>query len=196
MQMMKKKAKSQKSQQSIELRNAHYVDNKKFLEALIEYRAQVADAAAKGLPKPKVSNYIGDCFIKIATHLSYKGNFINYTFKDDMISDGIENCLSAVDKFDPTRFSNPFAYYTQITFFAFVRRIQKEKKYQATKYRLLDNIDIDQIVSQAEDNEEFVNYLLELVKKHNDTIEPERKMIKQREKKVDSYDESDNSDME
>ncbi|MGA1048073.1 MAG: hypothetical protein ACO3UU_08685 [Minisyncoccia bacterium] len=192
--MMKKRQKTNKNQQSIELRNAHYVDNKKFLEALIEYRAQVQEARDKNLPKPKVSNYIGDCFIKIATHLSYKGNFINYTFKDDMISDGIENCLSAVDKFDPTRYSNPFAYYTQITFFAFVRRIQKEKKYQATKYRLLDNIDIDQIISSSEDNEEFVTYFLEMVKKHSDTIEPERKLIKQSEKQHDSYDDTDISE--
>jgi hypothetical protein len=192
--MMKKRQKTSKNQQSIELRNAHYVDNKKFLEALIEYRAQVQEARDKNLPKPKVSNYIGDCFIKIATHLSYKGNFINYTFKDDMISDGIENCLSAVDKFDPTRYSNPFAYYTQITFFAFVRRIQKEKKYQATKYRLLDNIDIDQIISSSEDNEEFVTYFLEMVKKHSDTIEPERKLIKQSEKQHDSYDDTDISE--
>lgn len=157
---------------------AHYVDNKKFLEALIEYRRQVVEAQEKGLPKPIVSNYLGECFIKIATHLSYKANFINYTFKDDMISDGIENCLTAVEKFDPARSSNPFAYYTQIIYFAFVRRIQKEKKQQATKYKLLENIDIDQIVSQSEDNEEIVNHLMEMVRKQVDTIEPERRTIK------------------
>lgn len=163
---------------SIETKPAHYVDNKKFLEALIEYRQQVLDAQAKGLEKPIVSRYLGECFIKIATHLSYKANFINYTFKDDMISDGIENCLTAVEKFDPTRSSNPFAYYTQIIYFAFVRRIQKEKKQQATKYKLLENIDIDQIVSQSEDNDEIVNHLLEMVRKQADQIDPDRKIIK------------------
>ena len=79
---------------------AHYVDNKKFYEALVDYRKQLDEAKTKGLEKPRVSEYIGECFLKIATHLSYKANFINYTYKDDMISDGIENCLTAVEKFD------------------------------------------------------------------------------------------------
>jgi len=163
---------------STETKPAHYVDNKKFLAALIEYRQQVLDAQAKGLDKPIVSRYLGECFIKIATHLSYKANFINYTFKDDMISDGIENCLTAVEKFDPSKSANPFAYYTQIIYFAFVRRIQKEKKQQATKYKFLENIDIDQIVSQSEDNEEIINHLMEMVRKQSDQIDPDRKIIK------------------
>ena len=156
----------------------HYVDNKKFLEALNEYRAQVLEAKEKGLEKPIVSRYLGECFIKISTHLSYKANFINYTFKDDMISDGIENCLTAVEKFDPARSSNPFAYYTQIIYFAFIRRIQKEKKQTATKYKMLENIDIDQIVTQSEDNHEMVNHLLEMVRRQSDLIDPDRKTIK------------------
>lgn len=163
---------------STETKPSHYVDNKKFLEALIEYRHQVLYAKENNLEKPMVSNYLGECFLKIATHLSYKANFINYTFKDDMISDGIENCLTAVDKFDPTKSANPFAYYTQIIFFAFVRRIQKEKKQQATKYRMLENVDIDQIVSHAEDNEELVTHLLDMIRKQADTIDPDRKTIK------------------
>lgn len=163
---------------------AHYVDNKKFLQALIEHNEKVNEAKRLGLPKPQISNYIGECFLKIATHLSYKANFINYTFKDDMISDGIENCLTAAEKFDPTRSSNPFAYYTQIIFFAFVRRIQKEKKQQATKYKLLENIDIDQIVAHSEDNDELVNHLMEMVRKQSDTVDPERKTIKTRKKKT------------
>jgi DNA-directed RNA polymerase specialized sigma subunit len=156
----------------------HYVDNKKFLEALNEYRSQVLEAKEKGLEKPVLSRYLGECFIKIATHLSYKANFINYTFKDDMISDGIENCLTAVEKFDPSRSSNPFAYYTQIIYFAFIRRIQKEKKQTATKYKMLENIDIDQIVTQSEDNHEIVNHLLEMVRRQSDLIDPDRKTIK------------------
>lgn len=170
-------------EQSIEPpKPAHYVDNKKFYEALVEYRKQVLEAQEKGLEKPIVSRYLGECFIKIATHLSYKANFINYTFKDDMISDGIENCLTAVEKFDPDRGMNPFAYYTQIVFFAFVRRIQKEKKQQATKYRMIENIDIDQLVTQSEDNPEFVNHLLELAHKQLDTVDIERRTIKTKKK--------------
>ena len=163
---------------------AHYVDNKKFFEALVEYRKLVVEAKEKGLEKPRVTEYIGECFLKIATHLSYKANFINYTFKDDMISDGIENCLTAVEKFDPERGMNPFAYFTQITFFAFVRRIQKEKKQQATKYKLLENIDIDMILAHSEGNEEFANSLVEMVRKQVDNIDIDKRTVKKPKKKA------------
>ena len=116
---------------------SHYVDNKKFFAELIEYEKQVDHAKAVGIELPPVTNYIGECFLKIATRLSYKANFINYTYRDDMISDGIENCLVAATKFDPEKSSNPFAYYTQIIYYAFVRRIQKEKKQQATKHKMM-----------------------------------------------------------
>ena len=158
--------------------SSHYVDNKKFLAELIEYKKQIDHAKANNLPKPMVSNYIGECFLKIATHLSYKANFINYTYRDDMISDGIENCLVAVDKFDPSKSSNPFAYYTQIIYYAFVRRIQKEKKQQATKYKIIENIDFDQLVSHSDGNEEYINHIIDLMKKQMDNIEPERRTIK------------------
>ena len=114
---------------------AHYVDNKKFFEALVEYRRLVLDAAERGEERPRVTEYIGECFLKIATHLSYKANFINYTYKDDMISDGIENCLTAVIKFDPERGMNPVAYFTQIIHYAFIRRIEREKKHSYIKYK-------------------------------------------------------------
>jgi len=169
---------SPEQEPSIEIpRSSHYVDNKKFLQALIEYRSLVEQAEKDGKPQPQVPNYIGECFIKIATHLSYKSNFINYTFKDDMISDGIENCLTAVAKFDPSKSSNPFAYYTQIIYFAFIRRIQKEKKQQATKYKMIENIDIDQIISQEHGNEEFNNQFMEYVKKQLDQIDIDKRVI-------------------
>jgi DNA-directed RNA polymerase specialized sigma subunit len=157
--------------------SSHYVDNKKFLQALIEYRQLVDEAAARGEEAPVVSRYIGECFIKIATHLSYKSNFINYTFKDDMISDGIENCLTAVVKFDPSKSSNPFAYYTQIIYFAFIRRIQKEKKQQATKYKLIENMDIDSLISQEHDNGEFGTQFLDYLKRQMDTVDIEKRVM-------------------
>lgn len=153
---------------------AHYVDNKKFLAALIEYRQSIVDAEAQGKEIPRVPNYIGECFIKIATHLSYKSNFINYTFRDDMISDGIENCLTAATKFDPSKSSNPFAYYTQIIYFAFIRRIQKEKKHQATKYKIIENLDLDAIMQNADDSESG-RQLVEYLKKQLDNIDPEKR---------------------
>ena len=157
-------------------KSSHYVDNKKFLQALIEYRQSVDEASTKGEDPPIVSKYIGECFIKIATHLSYKSNFINYTFKDDMISDGIENCLTAVAKFDPAKSSNPFAYYTQVIYFAFIRRIQKEKKQQATKYKLMENMDIDALISQEQDGE-FGTQFLDYLRRQMDTVDIEKRVM-------------------
>jgi len=176
----------EQQEQSTDKKNAHYVDNKKFLAALIEYRKLIDYAKENNLPKPLVSNYIGECFLKIATHLSYKANFINYTFKDDMISDGIENCLTAVDKFDPTKSANPFAYYTQIIFYAFVRRIQKEKKQQVTKYKILENVDLEQLLAHTDGNEEIANQIVELVRKQADSINPEKRTmpVKKGRKKI------------
>ncbi len=123
----------------------HYVNNKEFLAALISYRQDVAVAKDKGEPKPRVPEYIGDCFLKIATHLSYRPNFVNYMFKDDMICDGIENCLQYIDNFDPEKSQNPFAYFTQIIYFAFLRRIQREKKQLDIKTRILEKSGFDEV---------------------------------------------------
>ena len=106
----------------------HYVNNAEFLEAMKGYRKAVNKAKREKQTKPPVTDYIGSCFLKIANLLSYRPNFINYTFRDDMISDGIENCLQYLDNFNPAKSNNPFAYFTQIIYFAFIRRIQKEKK--------------------------------------------------------------------
>lgn len=175
---------------------AHYVDNKQFYNALVEYRNQVVEAQTKGLEKPQISNYLGDCFIKIATHLSYKANFINYTFKDDMISDGIENCLAAADKFDPTKSANPFAYYTQIVYFAFIRRIQKEKKQQATKYKIIENMDIDDIINTETDLGEYSNQFLDYMKKQLDQVDIDRRMIKKPKNNVLAEELNENIDPE
>lgn len=132
---------------------AHYVSNADFLAALKEYKKQVKEAEEKGLPKPIVSNYIGDCIMKIATHLSYKPNFINYTYRDDMILDGIENCIQYVDNFDPDKSSNPFAYFTQIIYFAFIRRISKEKKHSYIKHKLIQEMPFEAFELQDQDED-------------------------------------------
>jgi len=172
---------------------SHYVDNKKFLAALIDYKTSIDVAKEKNEGIPQVPRYIGECFIKIATHLSYKSNFINYTFKDDMVSDGIENCLTAATKFDPTKSSNPFAYYTQIIYFAFIRRIQKEKKHQATKYKIIENLDLDSIIQNSDDSETS-RQLVDYLKKQLDNIDPERRETpsetKSRKKKLVEKDNS------
>ena len=121
----------------------HYVNNKDFLEALVEYKKEVEKNSLEGKPKPQVSRYIGECFIKIATHLSYKPNFINYMFRDEMISDGVENCIQYIDRFDLKKSSNPFAYFTQIIYYAFLRRIQKEKRQLDIKSKIVEKSGYD-----------------------------------------------------
>lgn len=156
---------------------AHYVDNEKFLDALIKFKESCDLAVANNQDKPVLPNYIGECFIKISEHLAYKGNFINYSFRDDMISDAIENCLIAAEKFDPNKSKNPFAYYTQIVYFAFIRRIQKEKKEQAKKYKLIENLDVEDIITQEGDSNEVSVQVLDYIKKQLDTIDPDRRII-------------------
>tara|TARA_B100000427_G_scaffold229781_1_gene193002 strand:+ start:603 stop:1070 length:468 start_codon:yes stop_codon:yes gene_type:complete len=125
----------------------HYVDNKELLAAVIRYKEDVEIAQIKGKPKPKVSEYIGGCFLKIATHLSYRPNFINYMYKDDMICDGIENCIQYIDNFDPAKSKNPFAYFTQIVYYAFLRRIAKEKRQLDIKEKILEKSGYDEVFS-------------------------------------------------
>ena len=108
----------------------HYINNATFLKELLDYKER-----KKNNPKEPKPNYIGECWMKIAEGLSHKPNFISYSYRDEMISDGIENCLMYFENFDPTKSSNPFAYFTQIIYFAFLRRIQKEKKQLYIKYK-------------------------------------------------------------
>jgi len=128
-------------------KSEHYVNNKELLEALIVYREKVAIAKEKELPKPRITNYLGSCFLKIATHLSYKPNFVNYMFRDDMISDGIENCVQYIHNFDPEKSRNPFAYFTQIIHYAFLRRIQKEKKQLEIKTKIIEKSGYDEVMT-------------------------------------------------
>ena len=141
-------------------RSEHYVNNKDFLAAIVEYRIKVRKAAQKENPditddqlknwsspnKPRITNYLGECFLKIATHLSYKPNFVNYMFREDMSSDGIENCVQYMLNFDPAKSSNPFAYFTQIIHYAFLRRIQKEKKQLEIKTKIIEKTGYDQVM--------------------------------------------------
>ena len=126
-------------------RSEHYVNNKEFLAALIKYREDIEIAQIKGKPKPRITNYLGECFLKIATHLSFKPNFVNYMFKEDMISDGIENCVQYIHNFNPQKSQNPFAYFTQIIHYAFLRRIQREKRQLEIKNKILEKTGFDQV---------------------------------------------------
>ena len=123
----------------------HYVNNKDFLHAIVDYKKRVERSKETGEPKPPVGEYIGGCFLKIAQHLSYKPNFVNYMFKDDMIGDGIENCITYIDNFDPSKSTNPFAYFTQIIYYAFLRRIQKEKKQLEIKTKIIERSGYEEV---------------------------------------------------
>ena len=120
----------------------HYINNKDFLKEMTKYRTSIRKAKRLGLPKPQIPRYVAECFMKIAENLSHKPNFLSYTFRDEMIADAIENCVMYVDNFDPSKSSNPFAYFTQITYYAFLRRIQKEKKQLYVKYKATETAGI------------------------------------------------------
>lgn len=119
----------------------HYVDNELFCKAMTEWKQEVIQAEGEDGPRPPISEYIGECFVKIAEHLSRKPNFINYPFRDEMIADGIENCLMYAHNFNPEKSKNPFSYFTQMIYYAFLRRIEKEKKQNYVKYKLMEQLD-------------------------------------------------------
>jgi len=171
-------------------RSAHYVDNKKFLQAMIEYKDKCDKAEKRNRKTPRVTNYIGECFLKIANHLSYRPNFINYTFRDDMISDGIENCLQYLKNFNPAKSNNPFAYFTQIIYYAFIRRIQKEKKQTNIKYRMIEQGNIDEFsVLPGDTNNDYKNQFLEFLRKNKPSTEeqPKANEIKVKKRKKRTY---------
>ncbi|BCU98036.1 MAG: hypothetical protein CM15mV20_1210 [uncultured marine virus] len=128
-------------------KSEHYVNNKEFLEALINYRAKCQRAEEAGEARPVIPRYIGECFLKIANHLSYKPNFVNYMFREDMISDGIENCVQYIKNFNPEKSSNPFAYFTQIIHYAFLRRIQKEKRQMDIRGKLIERSGFEEVMT-------------------------------------------------
>lgn len=135
----------------------HYIDNKTFYEAIKQYRASIKQAEVEGKPKPIIPNYIGSCILLIANRLATKPNFINYSYKDEMISDGVENCIMYIDNFDPDKSTNPFAYFTQIIYFAFLRRIQKEKKHLYIKHQVFRQSAISDELYDIQDGDEFGN---------------------------------------
>ena len=137
---------------------AHYVDNAKFLEAMIEYKREYNKSKENDTDLPMISEYLGSVFLKIAQRLSFRPNFINYAFKNDMISDGIENCLHYIHNFNPEKSNNPFAYFTQIIYYAFIRRIQKEKKQLYIKYKSMQNYQTaPEYMDQEKSNNNFIS---------------------------------------
>lgn len=146
------------------LKDNHYVDNEKLYQEICKFQQSIKDAEAAGKPEPQISNYIGECIIKIATKFAYRPNFINYTYRDEMIADGIESCLMGVKKFDTEKFSNPFAYFTQSCFYAFIHRIKIEKKQAYIKSEIIKEISLDSFdLNEFDGDEEFKNTYVEFL---------------------------------
>ena len=170
----------------VKKKNSHYIDNKKFFNEMVDWKKQVKEAREVGDPTPPVTEYIGHCFLEIAENLSKKPNFMNYAFKDEMIGDGIENCLMYCENFDPDKSNNPFSYFTQIIYYAFLRRIQKEKKQNYIKYKFLESMDHDGDFSQylkamGITEEEQENY------KKQDEEKVKKKRKKRKKKTLESF---------
>ncbi len=139
-----------------------YIDNERFYNEICEYRKKYIECEVNKKPRPVMSNYIGECFLKIANNFSNKPNFIGYSYKDEMIGDSIEICVRFAHKFDPDKSKNPFAYFTQVVFFSFIQRIAKEKRQQEMKYKILEDCEMDFV----EDEEgEMKQYILENMRK-------------------------------
>jgi hypothetical protein len=161
----------------------HYIDNKLFFQEMIDWKKKVNEAHDQGDPTPPVSDYIGLCFYEIAQNLAKKPNFVNYPFKEDMIGDGIENCLMYCSNFDPDKSNNPFSYFTQIIYYAFLRKIAKEKKQNYIKYKYLKSLDtkgeFSEILKAMGFSEDDAEHLEEMDKK----LAPKKRKTTKRKKK-------------
>ena len=170
-------------------RKHNYVDNKKLYDEMVKYVDSYNVAKDAGKQTPPVNNYIGEVIYKIAYNLAKRPNFSGYTFKDEMIGDGIENCLMYIHNFNPVKYKNPFAYMTQIIFWAFVRRIQKEEKQQYIKYKSMVNHSVESGVPlgiSPEDADSFNNKYAQLAEKYEKKKAP-AKPKKKKEKGVEKF---------
>jgi hypothetical protein len=168
-----------------------YVNNVDFFNALVEHTEECRKAKENNLEKPMVPTYVAECFMKIADGLSHKPNFMNYTYRDEMISDGIENCIMYYDNFNPDKSKNPFAYFTQIIYYAFLRRIHKEKKHQYIKYKSASQfgIDAEQELLEFGDNGmqfEIYDNLSSFIETFEKLLES-KKIIIQKKKGLDKF---------
>lgn len=176
----------------------HYVDNERFLADIKEYKKKCKIAAAEGKEKPMLSEYIGKCIYLIAENLAHKPRFMNYSYVDEMKSDAIENCLMYFDNFDSDKYSNPFAYFTQIIYYAFHRRINKEEKNRYVMYKKFQegiletsqqfegfNIESHQLLLDSADNHVMNVQMYDNINDFIDRFEKreEEKKAKRKEKK-------------
>jgi len=180
---MTKKTREEKNKE-----NAHYVNNRQFSESVVEYVRHKHDEMEKGKDAPVIPQYVAECFLKICEGLSHKSNFVGYTYREEMVMDAVENCLKAISNYDidkATRTGKPngFAYFTQIAWYAFIRRINKEKRQQDIKMKYMTQSGFEEfMIAEGEDAESaaavrsFVDSLLQRIDD-----------VKDKDKKVDSF---------
>ena len=161
----------------------HYVNNAEMLEAIKKYKADIEEARLAGKEEPRIPEYLGECILKIATRLSHKHNFINYSYREDMVLDGIENCMQCMSGFDPNKSSNPFSYFTQVIYFAFLRRIAKEKKQSYIKGKLIQEMPFESFELQGHDEDagDFINAYNAFIQSYQNFDDS---FIKKKEKKT------------
>jgi hypothetical protein len=167
-------------------KTTHYINNDDFLKALIEYKTLCEECKSLNKPEPAIPNYIGECFLKIADNLSRLHKFVSYSFKDEMISDGVENCLMYFRNFDPNKSKNPFAYFTQIIYYAFIRRITKEKKQMYIKYKATEQFGIFDEQEMFEDSDgnmkqfELYDNISEFIQNYEESKDKKKKSKEQK----------------
>ena len=162
----------------------HYVDNKLLYTEMIKYKNQYDEAKENNTELPRVNAYIGNCIKLIAERLSTNRNFISYTYRDEMIGDAIENCLRYIHNFNPDKSQNPFAYFTQIMYYAFLRRIEKEKKQTYIKYKsMVNSVTMNTMVEMAPDDQSHFNAVILTMDMDKLAVMSEKYDIKQKEKK-------------
>ena len=166
----------------------HYVNNADFSSAVMEYVSSVNQAKEKGQPTPIVTDYIAQCFLKISEGLSVKANFVRYTYREEMVMDAVENCLRAIENYDiekATRTGKPnaFSYFTQIAWYAFLRRIQKEKKQQDIKLKYLSESDISELISSEFSDDEAIRQTQSFVDELRERID----VVKETDKAVKEF---------
>ena len=177
----------------------NYIDNKKFYAEMIIYRRLYDESVIAGAPRPIVSRYIGECIMLIATRLATRPNFVGYSYKDEMISDGLENCLAYIHNFNPEKSTNPFAYFTQIIYYAFLRRIQKEKKQLYIKHKSFENSMImNTLVDMApEDKSHYAAAFINVSEKLGELVEKfeaKNPVASKAKKGVEKFIEDDNDE--
>jgi hypothetical protein len=149
--------------------NTNYVDKKEFYDLIVARKILLKQAEAAEMPKPKINTDLAKMILAIATNLSYRYNFINYTYRDEMVGDAIETCIRYFDNFDPEKSKNPFAYFTQICYFAMIRRINKESKQQDVKKKWVEKlgVDLETYTSQLQDADKaFTNTSADFAQEH------------------------------